>query len=113
MPNGIEQLEDGAPGAGPSANTAAAAQREEPARRQKVVKVCRESLFHEYVFVCVFVCVCICVCARARILVCVCVCVFWCLLVLAQQPLHCVRIHSVVILSHDDDMMRMVASCRM
>ena len=76
MPNGIEQLEDGAPGAGPSANTAAAAQREEPARRQKVVKVCRESLFHEYVFVCVFVCVCICVCARARILVCVCVFVF-------------------------------------
>ena len=78
MPNGIEQLEDGAPGAGPSANTAAAAQREELARRQKVVKVCRESLLHEYVsyvFVCVFVCVCVCIC------VCVCARVFWCVCV--------------------------------
>ena len=51
MPDGLEELEGGAPGAGPSANVAASALPREPARRQKVVKVCAASIC--------FVCVCV------------------------------------------------------
>ena len=76
MPDGLEELEDGAPGAGPSANTAAAAQPREPARRQKVVKVCAASLCSMCVCVCVF-----CACSCLRMCACVCVYVFVCVCV--------------------------------
>jgi len=77
MPDGLEELEGGAPGAGPSANVAASALPREPARRQKVVKVCAASIC--------FMSVCVCVCVlcvregdrkRERESVCVCV-VYW------------------------------------
>jgi len=75
MPDGLEELEDGAPGVGPCANVAAAAQPTAPARRQKVVKVCVASLCFMCVCVCVYVCVCLFVCVCVCVWVCVYVCV--------------------------------------
>ena len=75
MPDGLEELEDGAPGVGPCANVAAAAQPRAPARRQKVVKVCVASLCFMCVCVCVYVCVCLFVCVCVCVWVCVYVCV--------------------------------------
>ena len=75
MPDGLEELEDGAPSVGPCANVAAAAQPRAPARRQKVVKVCVASLCFMCVCVCVYVCVCLFVCVCVCVWVCVYVCV--------------------------------------
>jgi len=76
MPDGLEELEDGAPGvgrAGRSANAAASAQPRAPGRRQKVVKVRSASLC--------FMCVCVCVCVSVRVCLSVCpsVCLSVCL----------------------------------